>query len=125
MAAIPVNLSIVQGTDFTADFNLKDSSGNFINLANYTVFAYMARNYTTSNRISLNAVSNLNPTEGLIRISMPDTGGSLVKKTQDLKPGRYIYNIFVNNVGLTPNIREKVIEGIIEVESSILPSSLP
>ena len=118
MAAIPVNLTITKGNDFNADFNLKDVNGNFIDLTGYTVSAFMARNYTTSNVISLNAQGDLNASEGLIRISMPDHGGALTTTTTSLKVGRYVYNIFIENT--STEVKEKVIEGIIEVEPSVL-----
>ena len=117
MAAIPVNLTITKGTDFNADFNLKDVNGNFIDLTGYTVSAFMARNHYFQCNF-LNAQGDLNASEGLIRISMPDHGGALTTTTTSLKVGRYVYNIFIENT--STEVKEKVIEGIIEVEPSAL-----
>ena len=114
--AVPINLTIEQGTDFIAEFNLRDESGNFINLSGYTVASKMARNYTTSVKYSLNPVI-LNVSTGLIRLSMPDGSSSFIQTTNNLKEGRYVYNVYISSsLGIT----NKVIEGIITVVSGVL-----
>lgn len=114
--AVPINLTIEQGTDFSVEFNLRDENGDYINLTGYTVIAKMARNYTTQTKYSLNPVI-VNPVDGLIRLSMPDTGGSLVVKTGDLKSGRYVYNVYINSPA---GKSDKVIDGVITVISGVL-----
>ena len=114
--AVPINLTIEQGTDFIVEFNLRAESGNFINLFNYTVTAKMARNYTTSVKYSLNPTI-LNPTTGLIRLSMPDGVSSFVQTTNNLKEGRYVYSVYINGSSGTTS---KVVEGIITVVPGVL-----
>lgn len=114
--AVPINLTIEQGTDFAVEFNLRDENGDYINLSGYTVTAKMARNYTTTTKYSLNPVI-LDSATGLIRLSMPDTGGSLITKTGDLKAGRYVYNVFVNSL---TGVSNKVVEGVITVVAGVL-----
>ena len=44
-SAVPVNLTVEQGADFLVEFNLRNESNSFLNLANYSVVAQCARNY--------------------------------------------------------------------------------
>lgn len=114
--AVPINLTIEQGTDFSVEFNLRDENGDYINLTGYTVTAKMARNYTTQTKYSLNPVI-VNPVNGLIRLSMPDGTSSFVQTTNNLKPGRYVYNVYINS---TSGKSDKVIDGVITVISGVL-----
>jgi len=116
MSAVPINLIIENGEDWEVSFNLRDAFGNFLNLTGITVTAKMAKNYTSTVKYSLNP-QIVTPLEGLIKLQMPNSGGVLVTKTQDIKPGRYVYTVFIENgSGKT----EKVIEGIITVKPSVL-----
>jgi len=118
MAAIPLNLVMEKGDSFEVIFNLRDASGNFINLNQFNVEAKMAKNYTNKDtQYDLNPQVII-PDEGLIKLSIPASGGSLVTKTQDIPEGRYVYNIRVLNPALTQI--EKVVEGIITVKGSVL-----
>jgi len=118
MAAVPLNLVMERGDTFEIVFNLRDPAGNLLNLSNFTVEAKMARNYTnTATQYDLNAEVVI-ATEGLIRLSMPASGGQLITKTQDVPEGRYVYNIRVLNASLSQI--EKVVEGVITVKGSVL-----
>ena len=118
MSAVPINLVIDQGDTFEVSFNLRNSFGAFINLTNYTVEAKMAKNYTnTSTQYSLNPTV-IDPSTGLIQLTIPAIGGQLVTKTQDIPEGRYVYNIRISKNN--PPLTEKVIEGIVTVKGSVL-----
>jgi hypothetical protein len=116
MAAVPINLLIEKGEDWEVTFNLRDEYGQYVNLSGYTVTAKMAKNYTTTEKYNLNAQIVV-PNEGLIKLEMPNSGSSLITKTQDLDEGRYVYSIFVDS---SNGKTEKVIEGIITVKPSVL-----
>jgi hypothetical protein len=116
MAAVPIHLDIENGEDWVVEFNINDEYGNYLNLTGYSVDAKMSRNFTSSIKYSLNA-QIINPSTGLIRLSMPNSGGSLITKTQDLKSGRYVYNVFITS---SNNITDKAVEGIITVNPSVL-----
>ena len=118
MAAIPLNLVMEKGDSFEVVFNLRDASGNFINLNQFIVEAKMAKNYTNKDtQYNLNPQVII-PDEGLIKLSVPASGGPLITKTQDIPEGRYVYNIRVLSPSLTQI--EKVVEGIITVKGSVL-----
>lgn len=113
--AVPINLHIDSGSDWEVTFNLREENGEYKNLTGYSVSCKMAKNYTTNTKYSLNP-QILNPLTGLIKLSMPNEGGQLITKTQDLKTGRYVYTLFVtDSFGRT----EKTIEGIITVTPSV------
>lgn len=114
--AIPVNLQIEIGADWEVSFNLRDENGNFLDMTGYSVSAYMARNYTTTTKYSLGAtISDI--TTGEVKLSMANSGGSLVQKTTDLKKGRYVWNLFITSPGGTT---DKVIEGVVTVMPGVL-----
>ncbi len=116
MSAVPINLTIESGSDWAVEFNLRDENGDYIDLTGYTLSCKMARNYTTSTKYSLNPQIT-NTAIGLIKLSMPNTGGTFVTKTQDLKPGRYVWNLLITNgQGET----DKVLEGVITVKPGVL-----
>lgn len=116
MSAVPINLTIENGEDWEVSFNLRNEFGDFLDLAGYTVTAKMAKNYTATIKYDLNPQIIISA-EGLIKLQMPNSGGVLITKTQDIKPGRYVYTVFIeSNTGKT----EKVIEGIITVKPSVL-----
>jgi hypothetical protein len=118
MSAVPINLVIEQGDTFEVTFNLRNSFGTFINLSSYSVEAKMAKNYTnTSTQYNLNPTI-IDPSTGLIQLTIPAVGGQLVTKTQDIPEGRYVYNIRITKNA--PPLTEKVIEGIVTVKGSVL-----
>lgn len=115
-SAAPINLFIDQGEDWDVSFNLRNENGEYLNLTGYTIDAKMSKSHTSSIKYFLNP-QIVDPLFGLIKLQMPNSGSSLITKTQDLKYGRYVYNIFITSPS---NITEKVIEGIITVNPSIL-----
>lgn len=116
MSAVPINLTIEAGSDWAVEFNLRDENGDYIDLTGYTLSCKMARNYTTLIKYSLNP-QIMDTATGLIKLSMPNTGGSLITKTQDLKPGRYVWNLLATNQG---GDSDRVIEGVVTVKAGVL-----
>jgi hypothetical protein len=114
--AIPVNLQIESGADWEVSFNLRKENGEFLDMTGYAVSAKMARNYKSTASYNLNATVT-DVTTGAVRLSMPNSGGSLITKTQDLKTGRYVWNLFITSPGGTT---DKVIEGVVTVIPGVL-----
>jgi len=116
MAAIPINLTLYKGTDFKISLNIKQFDTTFFDLDGYSVAAYMARNYTTSNKISLNP-NIINRQEGLVELSLPKVSTNFVTGVDALKVGRYVYDLYlIDNVNA---VTDKVISGVIEVNPSV------
>jgi hypothetical protein len=115
LTAIPINLQIDCGSDWEVTFNLSNSNGQYIDLTGYSLSCKMAKNYTTTIKYDLNPQIII-PNSGLIRLFMPNTGGPFVTKTQDIKPGRYVYSLLITNQqGKT----DRAIEGIVTVTPAV------
>jgi len=113
MSAVPINLLIEAGEDWSVSFNLRDEYGQFINLNNYLVVARMARNYSkTSTKINLNPVITLS-SEGEVTLSL-NAG-----QTSDLKFGRYVYDVVITAPLNQGGKKKKVIEGIVTVQEGV------
>ena len=106
MSAVYVNnLVINTGVDFEQTFTLASRSGNnVLNLSNYTAAAKLAKHPSSTTKVGF-AVTFLYPTAGIIKISLTP------EQTADLKEGRYVYDIVLDD-GST---KVKVVEGMVFV----------
>lgn len=113
-SAVPVNLTVEQGADFLVEFNLRNESNSFLNLANYSVVAQCARNYySTTPKFDLGASIPVDTQDlGLVELRLDAT------QTASLKAGRYVYSLVVTN-DLTGE-KDRYIEGIVTVTPGVL-----
>lgn len=116
MAAIPINLTIYKGADFDITLNIKEYDNTFLDLSGHTVTAYMARNYTTTTKISLNP-QVIDPATGYVRLYIPKNSTNFIPGVDSLKVGRYLYDIFLTTPAGT---KDKIITGVVEVEPSVV-----
>lgn len=107
MSAVYVNnLTINSGADFLQSFQLASGDSDApLNLTGYTAYAQMRKH-----------AGSLNPVTFTTEISSPRTLGKIVlsltsEQTSQIKPGRYIYDIVIDNLGL----RTRVVEGMVLV----------
>lgn len=113
MAAVPINLTIESGADWSTSFNLRDVNGNYSSLYNFAISAKMARSYSkTANKINLNAIISI-PSEGEIKLSLT------ALQTSQLKFGRYVYDVILTAPFSSGGKKDKVIEGIITVQEGV------
>jgi hypothetical protein len=113
MSAVPINLLIEAGEDWSVSFNLRDEYGQYINLNNFLVVAKMARNYSkTAIKINLNPVITSTP-EGEVTLSLS------AGQTSELKFGRYVYDVVITAPLNQGGKKKKVIEGIITVQEGV------
>lgn len=99
------NLTIDQGTTYTVNFTVNDSTGTARDLNNYTARSQMRRSYYTSANTAFTA-SISDPGAGVVTLSLS------ANQTGALKPGRYVYDIeLVSNTATV----ERVYEGIVTV----------
>jgi hypothetical protein len=102
MAAI-TNFYIDTGSNFGAVITVRGSDGLPLNLADFTATSYIRKSYASRTHIDFNA-EIYSETGGQVRVSLDHTD------TNGLKPGRYMYDIEIeNNVGE----RLRVAEGIV------------
>lgn len=101
------NLVIDQGTTFSFSFNLTNADGSAKDLTNYTIAAQIRKSYYTSTKVDF--TTDTVDAEGEITISLTST------QTSNLKAGRYVYDIEIDDT--TETIR--VLEGIITVTPEV------
>lgn len=101
------NLVIDQGTTFSFTFNLTNVDGSAKDLSTYTVVAQIRKSYYTSTKVDFTTATV--DAEGEITISLT------AAQTAELKAGRYVYDIEINDN--TETIR--VLEGIITVTPEV------
>lgn len=101
--AIKANIVIDQGADYSTTISLTDEDGNVIPLNNYTVSAQIRKTYSSSNSVSFSAI--VNEELGEVVLSLTDT------QTANIVAGRYVYDVFITNSGIT----SRIVEGIVTV----------
>ena len=85
MAAIPVNLQIVKGTDFEKVFTLTNSDGSARDLTGYTGISSIGKYPTDSTKYSFTV--GITSSTGKVTISMARSD------TANLKDGRNYYDV--------------------------------
>ncbi len=126
MSAIPINLKIEKGTDFSKVFTLKDEYENPINLTSHFVSAFYSHSYVSSTKYNFNS-DIIDPLNGKIEISLSSTQTSL------LKLPRYVYDVVITSPINLGAMKFRVYEGVMEVSpgvtyysgSDISPSKVP
>lgn len=109
MAAVPLNLTIEQGTDFESSITIRNRDSSPLNLASYTGEAKLRKHYsaTTYYSFTLQFIDRVN---GRIKISMSSANTAL------LTEGRYVYDIVLTS----PNsLKSRVAFGAIVVSPGV------
>lgn len=109
--AARANLRIEQGTNFSADVNLKDANGDAYDLTGFTAEARMAKGYASTQTRTVLTVTIGSPTSGVATLSLP------ASITSDLEDGRYVYDVEITQTSTSTVTR--VLEGIITVSPSV------
>jgi len=112
MAAIPINLKIDKGADFSAVFTLTDEYGEPINLNSHIVISSFSNSYISTNKQNF-TVNIINSSDGIIELKLSAVQTSL------LKLPRYVYDVILIapiNIG---GSKIRVIEGILEVSPGV------
>lgn len=98
-----LNLYIKCGDDFSQEITLTDASSNPINLVNYTVAANVKRSYYTSNVTAEFSVTETDPANGVITLSLPRS------VTGYVWPNSYLYDI--KGLDGTTNLSSTILSG--------------
>ena len=109
MAAYVSNIVIDVGSDFNQTFYLETTSNTPLNLTGYTATSKMKKHPSSSSTAASFTVSFPGPTNGSLALSL----GSTI--TSGLKPGRYCYDILLND----GSVKTRVIEGSALVTAGI------
>lgn len=109
MAAVPLNLTIEQGTDFEASITIRNKDGSPLSLLSYTAEAKLRKHYGATISYPF-VVEFLDRPNGRIKISMTDTN------TSSLVEGRYVYDIVLTS----PNsLKTRVVFGSVIVSPGV------
>ena len=107
--AIISNLTIDQGSTFTANIDCTASDGNVLILTGYTVAGQIRKNYDSTTPVALNAIVG-NATGGRLTISLTAV------QTNALTAGRYVYDVEITSAA---GVVTRVVEGQVEVTPGV------
>jgi hypothetical protein len=112
MSVFVTNITIPVGSDFSQTFILENGSNQALNLTGYTA-ASMLKKHPESSKVAANFVVTF-PAEtiGQVRISLASS------ITSRLKPGRYCYDILVDD----GEERTRIVEGSALVTAGVTTS---
>ena len=112
MSAIPINIKIERGTDFSKVFTLEDEYKNPIDLTSYSVSAFFSHSYVSSAKHIFTS-SIIDPLNGKIKISLTSAQTSL------LKLPRYVYDIVITSPINLGGVKSRVYEGVMEISPGV------
>lgn len=112
MTAIPINLKVEKGTDFSKVFTLKDEYGDPINLTSYSVSAFYSHSYVSLTIYNFTS-QIIDPLNGQIKISLT------AQQTSLLKLPRYVYDIIITSPIEFGGIKTRVYEGVMVVSPGV------
>jgi hypothetical protein len=107
--AIISNLTVDQGSTFSASIDITDTEDNILVLTGYTVAAQLRKTYGSSTAVDFTA-SVSDAAMGEVTISLTPA------QTNALIPGRYVYDAEITSAGGTVT---RVLEGQIEVTPGV------
>ena len=110
MAAIS-NIFIDAGADFTTTVTVTDSSGNALDLTNYTAAAQIRKTYESSSATgSFTITFNADRTTGKLDLGLTDV------QTAAISHGRYVYDVLIT---ADDGIKTRVVEGIATINPRV------
>ena len=107
--AIISNLTIDQGTTFTASIDCTAADNSPLNLTGYTVAAQLRKTYDSTTKTDFTAII-ANATTGRLQISLTPV------QTGALSAGRYVYDVEITDLS---GIITRVVEGQVEITPGV------
>ena len=108
--AVLSNLSVDQGSDFSAEVVVEDSSGDVANLSGYTGAGQIRKTYTSSTKVDFGVVVT-NATSGLLTLTLSNT------VTNAMKAGRYVYDVEITKT--SNGEKTRVVEGQVTINPGV------
>lgn len=102
-------LTLNQGTTFSADLTIKNDDGSSINVANAVFNCQIRKSYYSTNATANITVTKANSANGDITLSLD------AANTANIRPGRYLYDLKMEQSGTV----NRIIEGIITVAPQV------
>ena len=104
------NLSIDQGSDFSAEVVVEDSSGDVANLTGYTGAGQIRKTYSSSTAVAF-VVTVTNASAGLLTLTLTNA------VTNAMKAGRYVYDVEITKT--SNGEKTRVVEGQITINPGV------
>jgi hypothetical protein len=108
--AVLSNLSIDQGSDFSAEVVVEDSSGDVANLTGYTGAGQIRKTYTSSTAVAF-GVAVTNAGSGLLTLTLTNA------VTNAMKAGRYVYDVEITKT--SNGEKTRVVEGQVTINPGV------
>jgi hypothetical protein len=109
MAVYVHNLTINQGSDFAFTFDVEGTKTNAPkSLVGYAASAQLRKSYGSSTKVAF-ATTVIDAEGGSVRISLDSS------ETADIKAGRYVYDVYINN----PSENVRIVEGTALVRAGV------
>ena len=108
--AVLSNLSIDQGSDFSAEVQVEDSSGDVANLTGYTGAGQIRKTYTSSTAVAF-GVTVTNAGAGVLTLTLTNA----VRNA--MKAGRYVYDVEITKTSNSEKTR--VVEGQVIINPGV------
>ena len=112
MAAYVSDIVSEGGANFDQSFNLENSANAPLDLTGYTGTAMMKKHHSSSSPAATFSVMFPNAAQGQLKISLGSTA------TGALKPGRYMYDVLLND----GSVKTRVVEGSAIVTAGVTTS---
>ena len=108
--AILSNLSVDQGSDFSAEVVVEDSTGNVANLTGFTGAGQIRKTYSSSTATNFVVVVT-NAAAGLLTLSLTNA------VTNAMKSGRYVYDVEITQT--SNGEKTRVVEGQLTINPGV------
>ncbi len=108
--AVYSDLTIDQGTDFSAEVVVDDTDGTTANLTGYTVAGQIRKTYSSSTAVDFTATVS-DAAAGKLQIALSNT------QTGAMKAGRYVYDVEITKT--SNSYKTRVLEGQVTVTPGV------
>ena len=108
--AVLSNLSIDQGSDFSAEIIVEDSNGDVANLTGYTGAGQIRKTYSSSTAVAF-GVTVTNATSGLLTLTLTNA------VTNAMKAGRFVYDVEITKT--SNGEKTRVVEGQVTINPGV------
>ena len=108
--AVLSNLSIDQGSDFSAEIIVEDANGDVANLTGFTGAGQIRKTYTSSTAVAF-GVAVTNAGGGLLTLTLTNA------VTNAMKAGRFVYDVEITKT--SNGEKTRVVEGQVTINPGV------
>ena len=108
--AVYSDLSVDQGTDFSAEVLVDDTDGTTANLTGYSVAGQIRKTYSSSTKVDFTCTVQ-DAAAGKLLIQLSNS------QTNAMKAGRYVYDVEIT--GTSPVETLRVLEGLVTITPQV------